>query len=175
MQTTLTDLLHHEYKESAIDRLMTVPWYKRDDEPESWKASHGDFWICGYRDSGASQYGNKYQGQAFAGWIKYRDSFRLLDARKQGEHAMHAVAENSGADFQNRAYDLARAFFQKAERATGEDATDYVVAQGCVPHDRKAFGNVYRRLIQDGVIERVGYMPRRCGHGSPGPVYEARL
>lgn len=116
---TLTDLLYHEYKESAIDRLMS--------------------------------------------------------AVREGEHAMHAVAENSGADFQNRAYDLARMFFQKAQRATGEDATDYVVAQGCIPHDGRAFGAVYKRLIADGVIQFAGYAKRRKGHGSPGPVYEARL
>lgn len=45
MQTTLTDLLYHEYKEAAIDRLMS--------------------------------------------------------AVREGEHAMHAVAENSGAEWRN--------------------------------------------------------------------------
>ena len=111
-QTTLDDLLSHEYRDSAIDRLMT--------------------------------------------------------AKAEGKRAMQAVAENSGPDFQHAAYEFCANFFREKGQASSEDATDACVAAGIVPHDTKAFGPVYQRLIRDKVIRCNGYCARRKGHGTRG-------
>ena len=93
---------------------------------------------------------------------------RLMTAKAEGRRAMEAVAENSGADFQHKAYEFCKQFFREKGQASSEDATDACVAAGIVPHDTKAFGPVYQRLIRDKVIRFNGYCARRKGHGTRG-------
>lgn len=93
---------------------------------------------------------------------------RLMTAKAEGRRAMEAVAENSGPDFQRKAYEFCANFFRERVQASSEDATDACVAAGIVPHDTKAFGPVYQRLIRDKVIRFNGYCARRKGHGTRG-------
>jgi hypothetical protein len=93
---------------------------------------------------------------------------RLMEAKAEGRRAMEAVAENSGPDFQHKAYEFCANFFRERGQASSEDATDACVASGIVPHDTKAFGPVYQRLIRDKVIRFNGYCARRKGHGTRG-------
>ncbi len=39
---------------------------------------------------------------------------------------------------------------------------------GHKPHDSRAFGQVFRRLLKENRIRRVGYGMRAKGHGAPG-------
>lgn len=99
---------------------------------------------------------------------------RLMTAKTEGRRAMEAVAENSGADFQHKAYEFCKRFFQERDKASSEDATDACIESGIRPADLRAFGNVYRRLERDGVIRFAGQCARRRGHGtSGGRLYEA--
>jgi hypothetical protein len=50
----------------------------------------------------------------------------------------------------------------------GEILTDLAIAHGHVPHDARAFGQVYRTLARRGLIRCVGYCERTKGHGTAG-------
>jgi len=53
--------------------------------------------------------------------------------------------------------------------ATSEDLVDACLAIGNVPHDQRAFGQVFLKLQRRGQIVMVrGDMPRRKGHGALG-------
>ena len=116
-QITLNDLLQHEFRESAMDRLM--------------------------------------------------------EAKAKGRRAMQAVAENSGPDFQDKAYEFCERFFREKGKASSEDATEALIAAGIVPHDKRAMGPVIVKLIGNNVIRFAGNCQRRFGHGtSGGRLYE---
>lgn len=51
---------------------------------------------------------------------------------------------------------------------SGEELVDACQARGLVPHDSRAFGAVFGTLARRGLIEAVGYAPRRKGHGTSG-------
>lgn len=51
---------------------------------------------------------------------------------------------------------------------SGEELVDACQARGLVPHDARAFGPVFGTLARRGLIEAVGFAPRRKGHGTAG-------
>lgn len=93
-------------------------------------------------------------------------------ARDEGMSRVAGKAERKSPGFTFRADCFLIDYVAVHARFTGEDCTDAAVAAGICPHDQRAFGPVYMRAIRKGLIRRVGYEPRRKGHGSPGPVYE---
>lgn len=54
------------------------------------------------------------------------------------------------------------------DQVSGEDLTDACKAAGIKPHDDRAFGAVYRRLLRDKRIEKCATTIRKKGHGSVG-------
>lgn len=93
---------------------------------------------------------------------------RLMEAKAKGRRAMQAVAENSGPDFQDKAYEFCAKFFREKGRASSEDATEALIAAGIVPHDKRAMGPVIVRLLANNVIRFFGECPRKFGHGTRG-------
>lgn len=84
------------------------------------------------------------------------------------DNAMDSVERNAGKDFSAKAGAHIVLYLTEHSEATGEDITDAVKKKGCVPHDDRAFGPVYLRLMRNGIIESVKFVPRRKGHGAPG-------
>lgn len=96
-----------------------------------------------------------------------------MEAKAKGRRAMQAVAENSGPDFQDKAYEFCERFFREKGKASSEDATEALIAAGIVPHDKRAMGPVIVKLIGNNVIRFAGNCQRRFGHGtSGGRLYE---
>jgi len=57
----------------------------------------------------------------------------------------------------------------KSGRAmTGEELVDHCQRLGMVPHDARAFGSVFKKLVKDKQIVSVGFAARRKGHGTAG-------
>jgi hypothetical protein len=58
--------------------------------------------------------------------------------------------------------------------ASGEVLTSECKKAGIVPHDDRAFGPVYMRLLKQGLIQKVGECRRLRGHNtSGGSIYAA--
>jgi hypothetical protein len=93
---------------------------------------------------------------------------RLMTAKAEGRRAMEAVAEASGPDFQHRAYEFAVKFFREHGKASAEDCTEAMLAADIRPHDKRAVGHVYKRLVKNNVVTFAGNCARRMGHGAAG-------
>ena len=94
-------------------------------------------------------------------------------AKQQGETAMIAVAENSGADFQWLAYEFCKTFARKwlskgIPRVSSEEMTLACLEAGIRPHDLRAFGAVYKRMVREGILTDKIIVQRRFGHGTSG-------
>lgn len=103
---------------------------------------------------------------------------RLEQARAEGKRASEAAAKKSGEQFQQIAYDFGVRFFRHHGTASAEDCTEALIAAGLRPKDvdLRAMGNVYRRLVEDGVVMFAGDCARRLGHGTRGGrLYRAVL
>lgn len=75
-----------------------------------------------------------------------------------------------------RAADFILRALLKNGATPGEVLTDLARAAGFVPHDDRAFGQVFKRLAGRGNIRCVGYCERRKGHGTAGGrVWDAIL
>ena len=102
------------------------------------------------------------------------DAPTMADARAARDVGMALVADKAERDvpgFSERAFAALLAYVSQHATFTGEDCTDAIKAQGIVPDNDKAFGSVYMRAIRLRFIRRIGFEPRRKGHGSPGPRY----
>jgi hypothetical protein len=93
---------------------------------------------------------------------------RLMTAKAEGRRAMEAVAEASGPDFQHRAYEFAVKFFREHGKASAEDCTEAMLVAGIRPHDLRATGHVYKRLVKNNIVTVAGNCARRMGHGAAG-------
>ena len=94
---------------------------------------------------------------------------RLMVAKDQGMRAMQSVADNSGPEFQQRAYEFCVSFFRGQQVAkSSEDATEAMIAAGIVPKDKRAMGAVIMKLLKNNMIQYAGACSRRFGHGSRG-------
>lgn len=93
---------------------------------------------------------------------------RLMEAKAKGRRAMAAVAKASGPDFQHRAYEFAVKFFREHGKASAEDCTEAMLAADIRPHDKRAVGHVYKRLVKNNVVTFAGNCARRMGHGAAG-------
>lgn len=88
--------------------------------------------------------------------------------------AMAQVEANAGVEFAEAAAGFITNFLECVEQATGERLTDACKQRGIVPHDDRAFGPVFMRLLRQGKIVRVGYCQRTKGHGTAGGSIYAR-
>lgn len=103
---------------------------------------------------------------------------RLERAKAEGKRASEAAAKKSGEQFQQIAYDFGVRFFRQHGTASAEDCTEALIAAGLRPKgvDLRAMGNVYRRLVDDGIVMFAGDCARRLGHGTRGGrLYRAVL
>ena len=96
---------------------------------------------------------------------------RLL--RDEAMLRVAAKAEEAAPTFAARAYAFLIRYAAAHPEFGGEDATEAIKAAGIVPHDDRAFGPIYAKAARNGLIRRIGFVPRRRGHGSPGPLWSA--
>lgn len=82
--------------------------------------------------------------------------------------ALESVTTNAGAVFVEQASRYVMAYLREYGPTPGEDLSEACVKVGIVPHDLKAFGQVYMRLSRAGKIEKCGMVPRRRGHMTTG-------
>lgn len=100
-----------------------------------------------------------------------KDLIRLEASREAG-NAAAAACENKARkldpSFTEKAEAAILAHLQKVGPASGEVLTDVAIANGARHHDARAFGSVFQRLSQRGLIRTVGYCLRSKGHGTAG-------
>lgn len=105
---------------------------------------------------------------------------KLAMARAMGQQAGEeclSKAEKIAAGFGQNAYDFIVALvatMPRRKRVTGEQLVDAAERAGIKPHDSRAYGPIFQRLIRDGVIRRVGVGFRRKGHGTIGATIYTR-
>lgn len=92
----------------------------------------------------------------------------VKEARDRAMGLVAANAESRAPGFAALARAFALAYLRERGDSSGEAITDACKAAGVVPHDDRAFGPVYAGLARDGLIERVGHVARRKGHGTAG-------
>jgi len=93
------------------------------------------------------------------------------EAAKLGDQAMDVVerkAEVGVPGFGLEAADFIQSFLMMHGPTSSEDLNEACCESGIEPHDDRAFGPVYRRLIRLDLIYRVGGCSRRRGHGTSG-------
>lgn len=95
-------------------------------------------------------------------------AYPLLDYIEQRDAAMAQVEQNAGDEFKDRAAAFIPDRLRRHGPTSGEELVNAAVGAGIVPHDARAFGPVFMRLIRGQVIERVGDCPRTKGHGTKG-------
>jgi len=62
----------------------------------------------------------------------------------------------------------ALAWLNEGGPASGEEIVNHLKRLGHKPHDDRAFGPVFARLVREGSISFVGYAVRQKGHGTIG-------
>lgn len=92
-------------------------------------------------------------------------------ARDEGMSRVAEKAERVEPGFAERAYAFLLSYTTRHAEFSGEDATDAALAAGIIPHDLRAFGAIYAAAARNHLIRRIGFVPRRRGHGSPGPLW----
>lgn len=82
--------------------------------------------------------------------------------------AIASVEEAAGPEFSVAAAQVVLELLAGGESIPAEQLTDACKARGIVPHDDRAFGPVYLRLVRAGLIEPCGLCARRKGHHTAG-------
>lgn len=85
----------------------------------------------------------------------------IPEAKSKRDKGIRRVAQNAEynrAKFSEDAQDFIVSFlkFAKDDKASGEDITDVCVNAGIQPHDMRAFGPVFQKLVKAGKIEKTG-------------------
>jgi hypothetical protein len=97
-------------------------------------------------------------------------------SRARGERAGNLSADKAEAQddgFKTRAAEFILGYLAHHGSSSGELLTDAAKLAGIRPHDDRAFGPVYAKLLRDKRMRVVGLAPRAKGHGSAGAkVYE---
>ena len=95
----------------------------------------------------------------------------LSDAVVARDEALENVEQGAGEEW----VELATAWLRNYLETHLEYNPDVVNQEGPQPPERRAWGIITRRAIQERWIERTGYAPRTRGHATMGPVYESRI
>ena len=91
-----------------------------------------------------------------------------LEARDKGMDQVEENAEKLTPDFAPLAYAFIVKYLSNGHDVSAEDINTACCNSGIIPHDDRAFGPVYLKLMRDGRIVKTGTGPRRKGHGAPG-------
>jgi hypothetical protein len=92
-------------------------------------------------------------------------------ARELGERAGNACmdkAKRIDPEFSVKATAAILGHLRVTGQCSGEVLTDVAIASGARPHDARAMGPVFARLLREKRIFVIGYAPRRKGHGCMG-------
>ena len=84
------------------------------------------------------------------------------------DEMIDAVERVAGSEFSALAKEFVLKFLALTPEASSETITLACKEGGIVPHDDRAFGAVYMRLAESGLIERTGITRRMRGHGTMG-------
>lgn len=88
--------------------------------------------------------------------------------RDAGMAQVQEKAERLVPAFTDAACAYVLAHLRKFGPCAGEVLTEKCKDAGLVPHDDRAFGPVYMRLLKRGLIEKIGSIRRERGHGTAG-------
>lgn len=98
----------------------------------------------------------------------------LATARAERDAAVARVSANANAhaeDWTDEAEAALRRFVLAksiGDRFTADDARESAeVLSVAEPHDKRAWGAVFKALARAGMIERVGFAPSRYRHAAP--------
>lgn len=106
--------------------------------------------------------------------IKVRKLPTLREAKANGEKGIKRVEKNArefDPVFASNAFGFIPAFlsWQPDRKASGEVISDECVKKGIIPHDMRAFGPVFQKLVKAGIIEKTGETClRKRGNGTTG-------
>jgi hypothetical protein len=81
---------------------------------------------------------------------------------------MARVEAKAGEDFSYRAQIFVIRFLADCGASSGEAITNACKKAGICPHDDRAFGPVYLKLVREGRIIKVGTAKRLKGHYTAG-------
>lgn len=98
----------------------------------------------------------------------------LQQAQVAGEHGMRISmhrAERDNPAFSATARKAILRHLRDHGACSGENLTDIAQAHGAHCADSRAFGAVFQALAREGLIKKIGYVPRKRGHGAPGPIW----
>ena len=90
------------------------------------------------------------------------------DLRSARDLALRRVEDAAGPDFVERASAIVLEYLTQNGPTTAEELTNECKRRGIVPHDDRAFGPVYLRLVRGKLIEHCGTTFRTKGHGTSG-------
>jgi hypothetical protein len=92
-----------------------------------------------------------------------------IDAGKSGSASVLANALRHDPNFVAKATEaIIRHLRACPKGCSNEDLVDVARAHGAIPHDDRAFGNIFRSLQSRGVIHTIGFGMRRKGRGAYG-------
>lgn len=95
-------------------------------------------------------------------------------ARAKREEGIASAADHAGEYWREHAYGYLVDFARKHLCFTGEDVSDAHIAAGHIqPPDLRSWGALYRKAVNEGVIQRIdnnGWSKRRA---SPCPRYRS--
>jgi hypothetical protein len=101
----------------------------------------------------------------------YREAKYGEEPRQAGAVAAQACADKAeretGFDSE-KAGEFVLDFLRKQGETPGESLVNQAVAAGHRPHDHRAFGAVFQRLVRRGLIACAGFTTRSKGHGTAG-------
>jgi hypothetical protein len=92
-------------------------------------------------------------------------------ARDAGMAQVAGKAERAVPGFAEAAYAFLLHYISRHSEFPGEDLVLAAREAGIEPHDDRAWGPVFKRAARADLIRRIGYVPRKRGHGSPGPKW----
>lgn len=101
-----------------------------------------------------------------------------IAAGEAASEACHAKADRVNPGFSEGAYSFLCDYIAALPYTVNISCEVLVTAAeraGHKPHDSRAFGQVFRRLVKDNRIRRVGYGMRTKGHGAPGASIYVRV
>ena len=90
------------------------------------------------------------------------------DFRAARDVALGRIEEAAGSAFVEAACAIVLEHLTRNGPTTAEALTNECKRRGAVPHDDRAFGPVYLRLMRRGQIEPCGTAIRTKGHGTAG-------
>jgi hypothetical protein len=96
------------------------------------------------------------------------DQIVVNAARDQAIAEVAAHAEERTPGFADDAAAFVLAYLKQHGPTAGERLSLACKQAGIVPHDDRAFGAVYLRLVRQSCIQRVGEARRERGHGTSG-------